>query len=373
MGQQLRAQQDRKDLEWAPSSCVRQEGDALWPEHRVPLASAPLTTGLGFERQAAWLLDAVSGQFWWRKASRFRFHTGGSDGELLCKGEGGAVLAQDPGSDPCSLTIAMMLPPGLQLAAHAHVLGERPEATAEDATRRALGTPCPGPAWQTQADARGEARHILLLGACADTPLAWLHLQKAAWLLDVISHEGPDVAKIFDHGALCLFFFTQPLRHSSGLCLRLVSSSFDVSASVFGGDGQGGAQPNTCVFVTLRSTDLDAASQGLETSSDAPQLRATYFSADVAVRQSLPGLRLPRITAIFVNKAALDSYHGIVASCLVQLDWERGAVSCLNFRHELSVPIPHAPGARRPSWEFSELKGIAAWPYQDTRGAGHMP
>ena len=68
----------------------------------------------------------------------------------------GAVLAQDPGSDPCSLTIvaftdllvlppsrfsarmhqAMMLPPGLQLAAHAHVLGERPEATAEDATRR---------------------------------------------------------------------------------------------------------------------------------------------------------------------------------------------------------------------------------------------
>ena len=55
-----------------------------------PLASAPLT-GLGFERQAAWLLDAVSGQFWWRKASRFRFHTGGSDGELLCKGEGGTA------------------------------------------------------------------------------------------------------------------------------------------------------------------------------------------------------------------------------------------------------------------------------------------
>ena len=27
---------------------------------------------------------------------------------------------------------------------------------------------------------RGEARHILLLGACADTPLAWLHLQKAS-------------------------------------------------------------------------------------------------------------------------------------------------------------------------------------------------
>ena len=76
---------------------------------------------------------------------------------------------------------------------------------------------------------------------------------------------------------------------------------------------QGAAQPNTCLLVTLRSTDLDAASQGmpcalsflhprpldlrqpvrrisidargLETSSDAPQLRATYFSADVAVRR----------------------------------------------------------------------------------------
>ena len=49
-----------------------QKGDTMWLEQRLPVI--PLT-GLRMEREAAWLLDVVSRQFWQPKqrGARLRF------------------------------------------------------------------------------------------------------------------------------------------------------------------------------------------------------------------------------------------------------------------------------------------------------------